>query len=256
MSKPEPPDDATRIRQACWTIETSWSAMLPKAPKATTAGTIGRTQTTPLPIPVHTLDTRRQALMDLAFYAAMILDRRELATSLDADNAPQLARFITTHADWLADTEEGPEAVESLGKWARAVDHIVAPPARDAIPLGDCPLTVAVDGSAEPCGGRVRAFADRAFARCNRCGTEDTIIWWESRILGDATANVHADAIALAAHLSRVYYRIVPPSTIRSWASKGLLERHGKDDKGRTLYDRGEVVAVAERAWNPEPATA
>lgn len=44
-----------------------------------------------------------------------------------------------------------------------------------------------------------------------------------------------ADTAAAAASVGR------PAATIRTWARRGLLERHGKDQRGRTLYDLDEV---------------
>jgi DNA-binding transcriptional MerR regulator len=38
----------------------------------------------------------------------------------------------------------------------------------------------------------------------------------------------------------------VKPSTIRTWADRGLLSRHGRRQR-RTLYDLGEVLSVADR---------
>lgn len=38
----------------------------------------------------------------------------------------------------------------------------------------------------------------------------------------------------------------VHPATIRWWAHKGLLTRHGTDAKGRTLYDLAEIEARAD----------
>jgi hypothetical protein len=43
--------------------------------------------------------------------------------------------------------------------------------------------------------------------------------------------------------------RQIPEGTIRQWATTGHIKRHGKDSKGRTLYDRAAVLAyVQERA--------
>lgn len=39
----------------------------------------------------------------------------------------------------------------------------------------------------------------------------------------------------------------VPEGTIRRWASTGLIARHGRDARGRTLYDYDEVEALAQR---------
>lgn len=38
-----------------------------------------------------------------------------------------------------------------------------------------------------------------------------------------------------------------PQGTIRRWANAGWLTRHGRDERGRTLYDLDEVQALAAR---------
>ena len=53
---------------------------------------------------------------------------------------------------------------------------------------------------------------------------------------------VYVDAVAV----SRAYG--VPPPTVRTWAARGLIQRHGTDAKGRTLYDLDEVVDHMARA--------
>ena len=50
-----------------------------------------------------------------------------------------------------------------------------------------------------------------------------------------------ADAQAIAIATGR------KPSTIRSWANRGLLERRGTDARGRTLYDLAEATQLASR---------
>lgn len=37
----------------------------------------------------------------------------------------------------------------------------------------------------------------------------------------------------------------VSPATVRSWARRGKIQRHGTDDKGRTLYGLREIYAAA-----------
>lgn len=48
------------------------------------------------------------------------------------------------------------------------------------------------------------------------------------------------DGPAVAAHLG------IDPATLRKWASRGLVRRCGRDDRGRTLYDVDEVIACSE----------
>jgi hypothetical protein len=50
-----------------------------------------------------------------------------------------------------------------------------------------------------------------------------------------------ADAQAVAIATGR------PPSTIRRWAHKGWLERHGTDARGRVLFDVEAAQELARR---------
>lgn len=52
------------------------------------------------------------------------------------------------------------------------------------------------------------------------------------------------DAPTLAAFLT-AHGNPIAAGTIRQWASNGLITRHGKDERGRTLYDVLEVGARA-----------
>lgn len=46
----------------------------------------------------------------------------------------------------------------------------------------------------------------------------------------------------------------VPPSTLRTWASRGHLRPHGRDAQGRTLYDLDEVIRHRDATgWTPAP---
>jgi hypothetical protein len=45
------------------------------------------------------------------------------------------------------------------------------------------------------------------------------------------------------------------PSTIRSWASRGHLTRHGTSPQGRTLYNVEEAEELAARLMVETPAT-
>lgn len=53
----------------------------------------------------------------------------------------------------------------------------------------------------------------------------------------------YVDAIALGLLLG------IEPATIRQWARRGKLQRHGKDKQGRTLYD---IAEARQHAAKPE----
>lgn len=56
------------------------------------------------------------------------------------------------------------------------------------------------------------------------------------------TAPVLVDAQAAARAIGR------PQSTVFRWGQAGAIKRHGKDDRGRWLYDLAQVQAVANQA--------
>lgn len=58
-----------------------------------------------------------------------------------------------------------------------------------------------------------------------------------------------ADAQAIALAVDR------KPSTIRSWAHRGLITRRGKDRRGRTLYSLEEAQELTARLGVETPVT-
>jgi len=55
---------------------------------------------------------------------------------------------------------------------------------------------------------------------------------------------VLVDAISAGPELN------IQPSTIRKWASRGQVKRHGIDDRGRSLYSLHELAAKAQKVGN------
>ena len=53
------------------------------------------------------------------------------------------------------------------------------------------------------------------------------------------------DSVAAAFHASAIRGRRLAPGTIRAWASRGQVHRHGTDAAGRTLYSLAEILARA-----------
>jgi hypothetical protein len=158
-----------------------------------------------------------------------------------------MAVFLTRHAEWMS-------ANRVLARvWTQQVRNVrlngkrYAYRTRPTMKLGDCPLTKP-DGSV--CGTAVRHdpsdYAGQQVV-CRGCGTTGTVDWWQATIWGDG-ALLPADAVA--ALLTTRYNRVIPPSTIRAWASKGIIDT-SKDGQGRTVYDVAKVRAHADTVWPP-----
>jgi hypothetical protein len=123
--------------------------------------------------------------------------------------------------------------------------------------LGECPVTVAdAQGNSVPCGTPLRAYPDEdethRFVKCHGCGTEDTIEWWMSQIVPEAADHTHAKAIIACVAMRTG--TLVTDTLLWKWASRGFIQRHGKDLKGRTLYSSAAVLAYVQHQIKEEAA--
>ena len=208
----------------------------------------------PAPVSLHVLDARREAHRDLHFWARFIMgavtdiDGNPIRTHIDGTNTPALAAFVAHWADRI--TTDHPDDADNLAqeaaKHARTLRRTAAMPeiggdhdefVIHAIGIGRCPVTV--DQGA--CGTKVRAYADRALIKCHGCGTEDTVAWWMSQIAPEGADLATADSV-IACVAARTLSTI-SHDQLRQWATRGHIQRHGKDTKGRTLYSTAAVLA-------------
>jgi hypothetical protein len=252
------------IRRACVSICDHWEGSLDGPRVAGKVGGSNASAEAPPPVSLAVLDDRRDAHGDLAHWARVVLDLvtdiegRTLAWQAPTDEQEQpaaLARFIEHWADTLARTDiaEAELCAEELAEHARKLKAHALPDRRDWMPIGDCPVTVAdTDGNSVPCGAKVRAYPDRQFIACPGCGTEDTLAWWMSQIVPEASDL--APASTVIASIAARTYRIIDPALLRKWASLDHIKRHGKDTKGRTLYSVAAVLAYATKGEKEEAA--
>jgi hypothetical protein len=244
---------------ALGTIRDNWAALL--LPSGS-----GGVASKPEPKSLYTLDDdderdhdlppidRRIALrhdvtMALNGWARVIVDDRELIHHLPSGTDTMgLCVLIERHARWLSGHEAGEDAADELRGWAGKVRAAAVPQRREWMPLGTCPLEVGTEGEAVICGGQVRAYPDRDPV-CMRCGTDGVASWWERAMFPDAEVSTLVTADELVLVLHRAFGGSpVKPTTIRQWIARGVIKPSGKDDKGRTLFNRSYVVrTLAER---------
>lgn len=247
------------LAEACWSIALYWNASLHGKRETPGVGFVtGGAEDGRPPVSVATLDVRAEANSRLAAWSLLVLEERELQTHLDGFNAVALARFVSTHAQWLASHEAGSEAARELVDSARKVTRLAKPERRDYVVIGECPRTVASpDGDAVACGFKVRAYPEKNIIKCPGCDHEDTLAWWESQIVPNLVDLPLLTAAELLVFLHQETGRQVPEGTIRQWASSGAIRRHGKDRRGRTLYDKAAVLGwVKERTKERDPGKA
>lgn len=197
----------------------------------------------------HVFEARDWLRSKLSVLAAFVSEERGMTPP--RVNTQAMADFLARNADWMsANPRLGPV-------WTRQVRAIMLEAKRYAyrtrntsMKIGDCPLTTA-DGSV--CGGVIRHdpsdYAGQAVT-CPKCGTTGTVDWWQATIWGDQGSLLSDRAVARL--LSSRYARVVPPSTVRAWASKGKITGV-KDGLGRTVYDVTKVRAHADTIWQPVP---
>lgn len=236
----------------------------------------------PMPVAEHVLELRDEVRRDMTYWARFILDEAKGADGGPLQRGPEsvevvdLVPFVAHWVDWLL--TERPDDAENLATEAKShadsLRAIVFPIGRDWMPLGECPVTVARDGNPEPCGGQVRAYDRTAqssvawssdpeaqaretpkriqFIKCPDCGTEDTLAWWMSQIAPEGSDLAVADTV-IACVTSRTF-RPLTHEQLRQWATRGFVQRHGKDLKGRTLYSTAAVLNYAQDQTKEEVA--
>ncbi|WP_030487280.1 hypothetical protein [Micromonospora chokoriensis] len=176
--------------------------------------------------------------------------------------ASALSAYIATHTVWLAAHPAADEHARDLRDIASdpRTRRLAYPAGSDRLYIGDCPLIVRdLDGVESVCGTRVYQHGEQLLIQCAGCGTDETVEWWQRQIVGEVTATV--DAYAAAADLALRHHRPVDPALLRKWASlearkaerneayQPRINRCGKDERGRTLYDLKELRDYAERVW-------
>jgi hypothetical protein len=241
------------LLDALATIRTHWSALM-------STGGSGGVASKPQPKSLYTLADdderdhdlppvdRRIALRHdvtvcLNGWARVVVEDRELTHALPlGTDTLGLVVLLERHARWFSGHEAAEDAVAEIRAWAGKVRAAAVPQRREWMPIGTCPLEVG-----GICGGQVRAYPGHD-PKCQKCGTEADVSWWERVMFPDVETSelVTADELVLVLH--RAFGGApVKPSTIRQWIARGVIQASGKDDKGRTLYDRGAVVYAVSR---------
>lgn len=203
----------------------------------------------PLPISALVMDTRATCRRRLATWCRFVITARDLHTEhLSAYDVRAMVDLLTRHADWLSEHEYGEDALDQLDDSGRALANIAAPPRRDWMPLGPCPLAFDdEEGEPLPCTGTIRAYPT-CDPYCDVCRTKAVVQWWERKMFGDTALTNLVTAPALVMAIHHEYGRVVKEATIRQWVVRGLIETKGRDQAGRSLYDWVDVAyALARR---------
>jgi len=83
-----------------------------------------------------------------------------------------------------------------------------------------------------------------SFIVCPVCGHEDTLSWWLSKTIPEGADLAPAESVI--AFVSLRTAEVLTHAQLRQWATRGFVKRHGRDEKGRTLYSSNAVLAYAK----------
>jgi len=240
-------DPARQIRKALLTITKHYDATLEPVRRAP-GSHVKTSRTPPLPISADILDKRLQCRTRLTKWSWVVVRDRDLHTeNLSIWDVPAMCDLLIRHADWLSETEDGPIAVWELEASARDLRGIAAPPRRDWMSLGICPLIIEAEGEPMGCTGTIRAYPE-ADPYCDSCGTVDVVSWWERMQFPemDELARL-VTAPELVAFVHKQFGRRIQEPTIRKWVQRGWITVAAHDDKGRILYDKAAVAYAVTR---------
>lgn len=222
---------------------------------------------------------RRATLDALNGWARNVVDDRLMPTL--ADKSPREIRdhltevlphgqdvhglcwFLDRHAQWMSGHEAAEVMADELDQTARRIERHVAPTPREWMSLGTCPLEIEQpneDGQLHitTCGGQVRAWpsgitdptiAEQRTERqptCQRCGTEADTRWWYAHMFNGVGMSTLVTCDELIGIIAVQLDWTITHDQVRQWLRRGKIHKHGKDHKGRTLYDHAAVIASIE----------
>lgn len=269
-----------RITDALVTIRREWPALIPARPSAGIPGGVDKTATitaddhrkdgrwhvlgdgfNDVDPPTRLATLKRTAADVLNGWSRVVMEDRPVESALPDGSSPvSMCLFLERHAQWMSGHEAAHDMADEVEQIARAAKRYTTPTPPTSWKIGDCPLSVEVDGEMVTCGGSVRYREDyrdkdgEAMPKCSRCGEEAVVSWWEDRMYDhpELRRMLTYDDVAMLAH--RILGRPVQRHTVKMWASRGVIKPSGeRDEKGRTLFAR-EATVYALDLWKRQTA--
>ena len=141
-------------------IRTSWDDMLPEGPRTGHGEPVKGSKEPPPPAPIAVMSLRREVCQMLVSWVRLVItdaldvngDRMRI--SLDGSNAPALAGWLLTWADWLGEHDAAAVADDELGHAARQCEAIATDRRTRRFKVGPCiDYTMTDMGERVPCTG-------------------------------------------------------------------------------------------------------
>ncbi|MDN3260514.1 hypothetical protein QWJ26_11950 [Streptomyces sp. CSDS2] len=202
-------------------------------------GRVSGSRNTGLVLDAEASATRAETTAVLACWAGLLAE-------LVPEPAPEravgpMAAFLLRHLDVLAVHPSAAELADEIGGLAARARRVVDRPVPGPAPLGPCPRP--------GCTERVRAGAGDAgspgVVRCDDGHAWAAHEWLALRRMLGGTAAAPAGVRRTLPTPLAAQAAGVSQATIRKWASRGKLTRHGSSS--RPEYDVDELAALAVR---------
>lgn len=211
-------------------------------PAATTGArfdtAVSGSRTPPAPVRLDVADLRDQIHHLLVSWTQLVTEERGLDTW--PRNEPlALAGWLVNQLGWLRrHTAVGDLAREVIRAGGRARALLAGTRPNVILP---CP-----DTEATGCEGRIRIHAEATSATCLECGWSTFDLPWLGTLLraGEPALVTAVDAC----HQLRVDGIVITPDTLRKWVQRGHVNRAGRDEAGRVLYELAEIRAHAHQS--------
>jgi hypothetical protein len=119
------------------TIHAGWRSLL-NLPRTPGGDKVDTSMASPTPLPIGVLSLRFDAAQQLAAWAHLVWDERNLHTHLDLMNTPAVCKFLHTHAAWLAAHPAGRDAAEEISLIAGKVTELIEQTRPRQFIVGSC----------------------------------------------------------------------------------------------------------------------
>jgi hypothetical protein len=162
--------------------------------------------------------------------------------TLSATTTTEAAGWLANLPTLLAEHPAAGELHDEITSVVREVRRVIDRSA-ERIYLGKCGSTI----DEQVCDDDLYGIVDRDTAHCRTCGTEyDAHTRWldiQDRVRGSL-----ATAAEIAGAAARMYGRMLKIKTIRTWAFRGVIETHGRNERDEPLHLVGQVLDQAARS--------
>ncbi len=154
------------------------------------------------PLSIAEVNTRDEAWRTMRSWCQIIMQDRELHLGPRTNNGPDLALFISRHADWLAHTDAARDCSDELHDIARRLSNLAEGNRVKRIEIGPCPESTHDELGIEtyPCKGTLWAAlrkADELLPQNVTCTTTAEHVWspgqWAS--LGRRMGRFHPEGV-------------------------------------------------------------